>query len=136
MTVLSHDEAESFRLPGLEHRTLASLAHGTYTMELWRQTLAPGAVTPWHRHACEEAIVILAGRGECRMHGRVESFSADTTLIVESDAVHQLANTGDSPLELIAVLGMTPVTVLDANGHLMELPWDTPLRSAEAAIGD
>lgn len=135
MTVLSHADAEAYRLPGLEHRTLASLVNGTYTMEIWRQTLAPGAVTPMHRHACEEAIVILAGRGECRMHGRIETFSADATLVIESDAVHQLANTGTEPLELIAVLGMTPVTVLDAAGHLMQLPWDTPLRATEPDIG-
>jgi quercetin dioxygenase-like cupin family protein len=71
--------------------------------------------------------VILSGRGECRMPGRAETFGPDTTLLVESDAVHQLANTGDEPVELLAVLGMTPVTVLDATGHLLELPWDTPL---------
>ena len=127
MTVVSQAEIETFRLPGLTHRTLASLANGTYTMEVWRQTLAAGAVTPWHSHACEEVIVILAGRGECRMHGRSETFGPDTTLIVESDAVHQLANTGEQPLELLAVLGTTPVTVLDEGGRPLALPWDTPL---------
>ena len=127
MTVLSQADIETFRLPGLTHQTLANLTRGTYTMEVWRQTLAAGAVTPWHQHSCEEVIVILAGPGECRMPGRTETFGPDTTLIVESDALHQLANTGDAPLELLAVLGMTPVTVLDADGYLLELPWDTPL---------
>jgi mannose-6-phosphate isomerase-like protein (cupin superfamily) len=127
MTVLSRTDIETFNLPGLTHQTLASLTRGTYTMEVWRQTLASGAATPWHRHSCEEVVVILSGHGECRMPGRTETFGPNATLIVESDAVHQLANTGDGPLELLAVLGMTPVTVLDADGHLLELPWDTPL---------
>ena len=127
MTVLSRADIETFNLPGLTHQTLASLTRGTYTMEVWRQTLAPGAVTPWHRHACEGVVVILSGHGEYRMPGRTEAFGPHATLIVESDAVHQFANTGDAPLELLAALGMTPVTVLDAAGHLLELPWDTPL---------
>lgn len=127
MTVLPQTDIETFSLPGLTHQTLASLTRGTYTMEVWRQTLAAGAVTPWHQHACEEVIVILAGHGECRMPGRTETFGPNATLIVESDAVHQIANTGDEPLELLAAMGMTPVTVLDATGCLVELPWDTPL---------
>jgi quercetin dioxygenase-like cupin family protein len=127
MTVLSRADIETFNLPGLTHQTLASLTRGTYTMEVWRQTLASGAVTPWHRHSCEEVVVVLSGHGEYRMQGRTETFGPHATLIVESDAVHQLANTGSEPLELLAVLGMTPVTVLDAVGHLLELPWDTPL---------
>jgi mannose-6-phosphate isomerase-like protein (cupin superfamily) len=133
MTVLERADIESFSLPGLKHQTLASLTRGTYTMEVWRQTLAAGAATPWHRHSCEEVIMILSGRGECRMPGRIERFGPDATLIVDSDAVHQLANTGDAPLELLAVLGMTPVTVLDAAGHLLELPWDTPLPASAIA---
>lgn len=137
MTVLSPADIETFRLPGLEHQTLANLTRGTYTMEMWRQTLASGAVTPWHRHSCEEVVVILSGHGEFRTPGRAEPFGPNATLIVESDAVHQLANTGDEPVELLAVMGMTPVTVLDAAGHLLELPWDTPLPArAIDALGD
>lgn len=124
LTILPHADVETFRLPGLEHQTLASLGSGTYTVEVWRQSMAAGAVTPWHRHACEEVVVVLAGRGECRMHDRTESFGPASTLIVESDAVHQLANTGDEPLELLAVLGMTPVAVQDAEGASLPLPWD------------
>ena len=126
MTIVAQADIETFWLPGLAHQTLANLTRGTYTMEVWRQTLAAGAVTPWHRHACEEVVVILSGHGECRTRNRVDALVPDTTLIMESDAVHQLANTGDEPLELLAVLGMTPVTVLDAAGKHLELPWDTP----------
>jgi quercetin dioxygenase-like cupin family protein len=134
MTVLPQAEIETFALPGLTHQTLASLVHGTYTMEVWRQTLAPGAMTPWHRHSCEEVVVILSGHGECRMPGRTETFGPGATLIIESDAVHQIANTGDAPLELLATMGMTPVTVLDAAGHFLELPWDTPLPTDEPVL--
>lgn len=136
MTVLSQADIETFQLPGIAHQTLANLTRGTYTMEIWRQTLAAGAVTPWHRHACEEVVVVLSGRGECRTSNHTETLTANATLIVESDSVHQLANTGDEPMELLAVLGMTPVTVLDAAGHLLELPWDTPLPADEPAMAD
>ena len=131
MTVLAQVDIETFRLPGLVHQTLANLTRGTYTMEVWRQTLAAGAATPWHRHSCEEVVVILSGRGECLTPGRTETFGPNATLIIESDVVHQLVNTGDEPLELLAALGMTPVTVLDATGHLLVLPWDTPLPASD-----
>jgi mannose-6-phosphate isomerase-like protein (cupin superfamily) len=127
MAVLERADIETFRLPGLTHQTLANLTRGTYTMEVWRQTLAAGAVTPWHKHACEEVMVILAGHGEYRVPGRTEPFGPDATLIVEADALHQIANIGDEPLELLAAMGMTPVTVLDTSGCMLELPWDTPL---------
>ncbi|MGH8190272.1 MAG: cupin domain-containing protein [Rhodanobacteraceae bacterium] len=136
LTVLPHAEIETFRLPGLVHQTLANLASGTYTMEVWRQTIAPGAETPWHRHTCEEVIVILAGRGECRMPGRTQTFGPNSTLIVESDVVHQLVNAGDEPLELIAALGMTPVAVQDAGGGPLPLPWDGPMPGQESAVDD
>lgn len=40
-------------IPGLAHLTLQGRkAHGLKGVELWMSTLAPGAGTPIHRHAC------------------------------------------------------------------------------------
>lgn len=133
-TVLTHANIDTFHLPGLEHQTLANLGSGTYTMEIWRQSLAAGAVTPWHRHICEEVITVLKGHGECRLQNRSLPFGPDSTLIVESDVTHQIVNTGDEPLELFAVLGMTPVIVQDPSGMPMPLPWDAPAQSAEPLV--
>lgn len=126
MPIVRHDEIEALELPGLVHRTVAGHAQGVKTMEVWVQTMAPGAATPVHRHACEEVIVVLSGSGVCTVDGKSVEFGPNTTLIVEADAVHQLVNTSDEPMNLVASLGMAPVRVRHAEGAAMSLPWDAP----------
>jgi mannose-6-phosphate isomerase-like protein (cupin superfamily) len=92
-------------------------------MEVWHQTMAPGAATPVHRHVCEEVIVILAGSGRLDLEGASHDFRADSTLIVPPDAVHQIVNTGREDLVLVAALGAAPVRVRTGEGEPLPLPW-------------
>ena len=131
MPIVDHAALPALKLPGLEHRTIAGHDQGLKTMEVWLQTMEPGAATPVHRHACEEVIVILEGSGEVTLEGETRPFQANTTLVVPRDAVHQLINTGGRSVVLVAALGMAPVRVRDASGERMNLPWDAP-----AAAGD
>lgn len=126
MPILDHADIPTFELPGLRHQTVAGTAAGIKTMEVWRQTLAPGAATPVHRHACEEVIVVLSGSGTCSIGGRSVRFGPNSTLILEADVVHQIVNTSDEPMELVAALGMAPVRVRTADGAALPLPWDAP----------
>lgn len=125
MNMWNHSDIETFNLPYLEHQTLANLAKGVYTMEVWRQTIAVGKETPWCQYACEAVIVVLNGRGVCRVQGRQQAFLGEATLVIESDVAHQLVNTGSEPLEILAVLGMTPVTARGVDGRRITQPWDT-----------
>lgn len=125
MTLVNNAELRIHRLPGLSHRTVAGLRHGIYTMEVWLQTLAPGASTQPQRHPCEEVIVVLSGFGECTVAGRMHSISADTTLIIEPDHAYQVVNTSNEPMRLVAALGTTPVQARGADGTLLHLPWET-----------
>lgn len=126
MPLVRHEQIEALELPGLVHRTVAGHAQGVKTMEVWVQTMLPGAATPVHRHACEEVIVVLSGSGVCTVDGKSFEFGANSTLIVEADAVHQLVNTSDEPMHLVASLAMAPVRVRHADGAAMALPWDAP----------
>src|SRR5215470_2911474 len=90
MSVINNTEMKKFELPGLEHQTLASREQGVNGMEVWMQTIAPGAATPVHRHACEEVIVILRGSGQVTIEGEETEFGVNSTIIVPSSAVHQL----------------------------------------------
>jgi mannose-6-phosphate isomerase-like protein (cupin superfamily) len=126
MAILANATLKVHKLPGIEHRTLAGHEQGVRSMEVWKQTVAPGAATPVHRHACEEVIVILAGAGEMTLDGKTTSFGPDSTLIVPVDAVHQIVNTGSEPMLLIAVLGMAPVRVRTGEDEAIPLPWDAP----------
>jgi len=126
MPIVKNAEVESFELPGISHRTVGGHAQGVRTMEVWMQTLAPGAATPVHRHACEEVIVVLKGSGEVVIEGERATFGPDSTLIVPPDAVHQITNTSPEEMTLVAALGMAPVRVRTADGAPLPVPWDAP----------
>ncbi len=125
MPVNNNPELQKHFLPGLAHQTLAGRRDGLSKMEVWRQTIDAGASTPVHRHDCEEVIMILGGRGTCRFEDGSESpFEADQTLILPPNVVHQICNTGDGKLDIMAVLSMAPVAVETGTGEPLPLPWD------------
>lgn len=123
MPVVHNESEQEFLLPGLHHRTLAGPKQGMKTLEVWGQTIAPGAATPVHRHACEEAIVILEGRGRLTISGEDTDFGPSSTLVIPADVIHQIVNTGDVPMKLIAALSAAPVQVRHADDRAMPLPW-------------
>jgi mannose-6-phosphate isomerase-like protein (cupin superfamily) len=124
MHVNQHTALPKLNLPGLEHQTLACQRDGLKSFEVWRQTIGPHATTPVHCHDCEEVIVILSGQGECRFENKVLPFKADETLVIPSSVVHQICNTSDQDLNILATLAMSPVRVRTAEGAPMPLPWD------------
>lgn len=126
MPIVRNEEIETLELPGLTHQTIAGHRQGVKTMEVWKQSMAPGAATPVHRHNCEEVILVLTGSGICTVGDRQVPFGPNSTLIVEPDAVHQIVNTSDEVMHLVAALGMAPVRVTTADGERMALPWDAP----------
>lgn len=125
MPVVNNTSLPNFALPGLDHRTLAGPDNGMKNLEVWGQTIAAGAGTPVHRHACEEAIVILEGSGTLTVNGEQTSFGPNSTLIIPADAVHQIVNSGNTNMVLIAALSMAPVRVRHEDNHAMPLPWQT-----------
>ncbi len=69
MPVVDNSKQQEHALPGLRHRTVGGKGEGVLSMEVWQQTIAAGAATPVHRHACEEVIVILSGSGTLMING-------------------------------------------------------------------
>jgi len=110
-------------LPGIEHETLACADNGLASLSMWRQTIAPGGATPPHLHDCDEAVLIQSGRGELHIDGRVIPFGPDFTLILPRNVPHQIVNTGDEPLRVVAAFSMTPVHVVFPDGSPLEVPW-------------
>ena len=123
MPIVQNDTLKKFAIPGLEHQTLAGPEHGMKTLEMWMQTIQPGSGTPVHRHACEEAIVVLRGSGRLTVEGEDIDFGPNSTLQIPSDAIHQIVNTGTEDMFMIAVLGQAPVKVCTAENEHMPLPW-------------
>jgi quercetin dioxygenase-like cupin family protein len=126
MPVINNTKLREFNLPGLNHRTFAGPEHGMKNLEVWGQVIEAGAATPVHCHSCEEAIVILEGSGTLTINGEETEFGANSTLIIPADAVHQIANSGDSKMVLIAALSAAPVKVRHGDNQPMPLPWQAP----------
>jgi len=126
MPIINIEDVQKFELPGITHQTVGGHLQGVKSMEVWVQTIAPGAATPLHCHACEEVIVVLTGSGECTVAGKTTTFGPNTTLIVEPDVVHQIVNTSSDDMKLIAAFGMAPVRVKTAGGEALPVPWDAP----------
>ena len=110
-------------LPGIEHTTLAGTDLGARQLSMWRQTVAPGAATPPHRHGCEEVVLVEAGRGQLHIDGTMLEFGPDSTLLLPADRDHQIINSGEEPLRLLAAFACTPVATFHPDGQPMELPW-------------
>ena len=110
-------------LPGITHRTLASGADGLRSLSVWLQTMEPGAATPPHRHDCDEVVVILAGRGELHVGGKVQAFGPQQTIVLPADVDHRIVNSGDEPLLTLAAFAATPVGVVLPDGTPFTLPW-------------
>jgi quercetin dioxygenase-like cupin family protein len=125
MQIIEQQQPQATPIPGVDHATWAGSAHGLSQISIWRQTLAPGAVTPPHSHDCDEVVMCLGGWGEVHVDGQAQRFGADSTVVLPRGGVHQLFNVGPMPLELIGVFGSTPVGTMLPDGEVLALPWST-----------
>jgi len=123
MNILSHSSLPVFSLPGIERQTIAHRSQGTEKVEVWKQSLAPGAATPPHFHECEEVIYVLAGREKSPPKDKRCPFK-DCTLILPAGKVHQITNTGAETIRLAALLSESPARVFLPSGERLMLPWD------------
>jgi quercetin dioxygenase-like cupin family protein len=125
MNVIQQTRPVSVAIPGIAHATWAGADDGLTQVSIWRQTLAPGAATPPHRHDCDEVVMCQSGSGELHVDGAVQRFGADSTIVLPRGKTHQIFNTGALPMELLAAFGATPVGTFLPDGEAIALPWRT-----------
>lgn len=125
MHVISNQQPVPSAIPGIAHVTLAGHDEGLSKLSVWQQSVAPGCATPPHRHDCEEVVICSGGTGELRLGEQVERFARNMTVVIPANAEHQIISIGDEPLQILAVLSMSPVRVFFPDGTEIELPWRT-----------
>jgi mannose-6-phosphate isomerase-like protein (cupin superfamily) len=126
MQIVNHQAVAVHELAGIEHRTIAGLAHGLETLDVWKQRLRPGAATPPHHHHCEEVVVVLAGAGVVELDGQERAFAAGESIVIPPGIPHRIVNTGTADVELLGVFGEAPARAYGPDGNLLALPWDPP----------
>jgi quercetin dioxygenase-like cupin family protein len=125
MNLLEQSQPSATPIPGIQHATWAGQADGTAQLSVWRQSLAPAAATPPHRHDCEELVLCHAGLGEIHEDGRVLRFGAGSTVVLPAGRIHQIFNVGEVALEITGIFPQTPVAAYLPDGVLIDLPWPT-----------
>ncbi|MCL4182176.1 MAG: cupin domain-containing protein [Burkholderiaceae bacterium] len=123
MYVIEQQQPGPMPIPGLQHATWAGSDDGLEQLSLWRQTIAPGAATPPHRHDCEELVMCSSGAGELHIGAEVHRFGAGQTVAVPRNVLHQIFNVGQEEMNIVAVLAATPVEVYLPDGSRLDLPW-------------
>ena len=125
MSVINNSKIQKFTLPGLVHQTLASHNNGLKGTEVWMQTIEPGGETPIHYHDCEEVVVVMQGSGQLTIGEEITEFSSNHTLIIAPEVVHQLINSGNEEIFLLATFSSTPANVFTPEGEKLPLPWQS-----------
>lgn len=125
MSVINNSKIQQFTLPGLVHQTLASHNDGLKGTEVWMQTVEPGGETPIHYHDCEEVVVVIQGSGQLTIGEETTEFSSNHTLIIAPEVVHQLINSGNEEILLLATFSSTPANVFTPEGEKLPLPWQS-----------
>ena len=125
MYVVQQPPPSPASIPGLDHATWAGRDDGLAQISIWRQTLAPGAATPPHRHDCDEVVLCQAGAGELHVDCDVHRFAANSTLVLPKGRLHQIFSIGAEPLEVLGIFGATPVGTFLPDGAALAVPWRT-----------
>ena len=99
VTPESYEEA-----PGVTVRWMISEKDGAPNFALRVFEVEPGAASPFHTHAWEHEVFILAGTGRIKAVGGDTSFREGDAVFVAPEEKHQFVNGGDTTLRFICVV--------------------------------
>jgi mannose-6-phosphate isomerase-like protein (cupin superfamily) len=90
--------------PGVETRMLVSARNGAAQLCIFEQWVAPGVGAPTHSHPVEEVLTVREGEAEMWIDEQRVIVSAGQSLIVPAGRQHGFRNSGNTTLNLHAVL--------------------------------
>lgn len=67
-------------------------------------TIGAGGCSPYHTHAWEHEVYVLAGQGEVRFAGGSRSVSPGDFAFVPPHDEHQFVNAGNEPFEFLCIV--------------------------------
>lgn len=89
---------------GCQVRWLVSKSDGAPNFAMRLFEVAPGGHTPKHHHPYEHEIYVLEGEGLVFQGDRPHPLRPGTTILVESDEIHQFQNTGNATLKFLCLI--------------------------------
>jgi quercetin dioxygenase-like cupin family protein len=107
VTTLDQLDGQAMKLDGAAGVTLRVLigrGHGAKNFAMRHFTVDVGGHTPLHRHNYEHQIFVLSGKGMARSNDTYRGIHAGQCLLIPSDELHEIKNTGNAPLQFICVV--------------------------------
>lgn len=90
--------------PGVTIRWVLNEQDGAPHFALRILEVQPGSATPYHSHWWEHEVFVLDGEGVVATEAGETPLVAGSTVLVESNEVHQFRNTGDQVLRFICLI--------------------------------
>ena len=90
--------------PGLTVRWVIGEKDGAPNFAMRVFEVEADAATPFHTHAWEHEVFILAGNGHVREEGGETPFQKGDVVFVAPEEKHQFVNDGDTDLRFICVI--------------------------------
>ena len=90
--------------PGVTMRRVISEKDGAPNFAMRVFDVEPGASSPFHTHAWEHEVFILAGKGHIREEGSKTPFQEGDVVFVAPEEKHQFVNDGDTAVRFICVV--------------------------------
>jgi len=122
-TIIEHDHAPVFELPGLRVTGGASPSRGARETSVWKLALAPGTPAVPHAVTREEIFVCVSGRAELKIGGETRQLGPGDTLIIPADAQFSLGNPHADAFEAVVAFPIGGMAVT-AEGTFTP-PWAT-----------
>lgn len=88
---------------GLGVRPLINKPDGAQAFSMSVLELEPAGYTPEHSHEREEQLFVISGKGELKTAEGSSVLQAEDSVFFPSHEVHQVLNSGDSPLLVLVV---------------------------------
>jgi quercetin dioxygenase-like cupin family protein len=102
-TVLPRQHCEGHHRLAAAHRRF-----GVTSLEMWVDTLEPGARSAPHRPLGQSVLVVMAGTGELTLNGVAHRFRAPCSLVVAAGTTYSVGNRGHRPVRLVSIHARAP----------------------------
>ena len=87
--------------PGVSHRLAVGKASGATGIQMGELVLEPGASIPVHHHDVDDAMMVISGRGRCRLGQDEIALEPGVTLVAPAGTPRGLRNDGREPLRIV-----------------------------------
>jgi len=116
MKIRNYRQVEGIKAaPGVTMRVVAGPAEGAPTFVMRVFEIQPGSATPFHSHAWEHEIFILAGKGVVRSGGKETALAEGDAVTVLPNEQHSFLNAGKDVFRMICVVPLV-------NGKMPGMP--------------